>query len=290
MKSRSTNTPVQPSITAYIIISIAGFLIAAGCIYYYVHYILGNVSEQVSQKIFYIILVVFGISASAMVFGAMNSYGVLKGEQFSTKFRLAGPVVGVVLVVVGGFYLPKGTNNKQSLSVRAINESQTPIAGGKITLYFAHYTRDGLFDDKGLAVFSDIGEDELAGPIKFDIICDGYSRRTFDTLLKTFATIQVMLPQTKMIHISGKVVTATEMPVAGVVIMADGTKFFGTSVTDGSYSFDITGYSVGNEINLVSSHKDYIDKTKVLKPDRQNMTGVDFVLQPLERLPPSRHQ
>jgi hypothetical protein len=281
MKPRSAHRTAQPSITAYIIISVAGFLVSGACVYYYVHNVLGNVSEAASQRIFYIILVVFGISSSAMVFGAMNSYGVLKGEQRSTKFRLTGPVVGVVLVVLGGFYLPKGAMVRQPLSVRLVNQALSPIAGGRIILYFPNYTRESVVDDKGLALFSDISEDEITSRVKFDIVCDGYMRRTFDTLLKTFSPIQVMLAEAGIIHISGKVVTAAEIPIPDVVVMLDGTKFFGKTVTDGTYSFDITGYKVGDELSLVSSNKDYADKTKTVKIDRQELSRVDFVLQPL---------
>jgi hypothetical protein len=281
MKGSRTTPPKQLSATAYILISAAGFFLSLLCVYYYLHYVEGNVTEQVSQKIFYIVLIIFGISASALIFGAMNSYGVLTGEHLATKFHLTGPVVGVILVVVGGFYLPKGAA-RQTLSITAVNEQHIPVARGKVTIYFPHYTREQSFDNNGQAVFSDINEDELTGKIKFDITSDGYSRLTFDTLIKTFASIQITLSQMRVIHISGKVITAAESPITDVVLMVDGTRFYSKSITDGSYSFEITGYSIGDQVNLVTSHKNYVDKTKTLKIDRQEMTGIDFVLQPLK--------
>jgi hypothetical protein len=63
--------------------------------------------------------------------------------------------------------------------------------------------------------------------------------------------------------------------------MVDGTRFYGKSITNGSYSFDLTGYLIGDQVNLVTSDKDYKDKTKNLKIERQDMTNIDFVLQPL---------
>jgi hypothetical protein len=272
------------SIAAYIGISAVGFILSGFCIYYYLHFIQGNVTEQVSQKVFYIILILFGISASAMIFGAMNSYGVLTGEQLATKFHLTGPVVDVILVVAGGFYLPKGPG-KDTLSIRAVNEQHIPVTNGKVTLYFQHYTREQTFDDKGLALFSDINEDELSQKIKFDIISDGYSRLTLDTLLRTFASIQVVLQPAKAIHISGRITNADEMPISDVTVMVDGTRFFGNSITDGTYSFDIFEYSIGDEINLVTSNPRYKDKIRVHKIDRQEMKDIDFVLQPLRPSP-----
>jgi len=280
MSRSKTNTPKQPSIATYIIISAVGFLLSIFCVYYYLHFIQGNVTEAVSQKVFYLILILFGISTSALVFGVMNSVGVLKGENTGTKYYLTGPVVGVVLVVLGGFYLP-GNPAKQILSVRVLNEQHTPVTNGKVILYFSHYTREQFIDDKGSAVFSDISGDDLTDKIKIDVTSDGYSRLTFDTLLKKPAPIQIILSQTRVIHISGKVTNADEMPISDVEITVDGTKFYGKSITNGTYSFELTGYLTGDEINLVTSHKNYKDKTMNLKIDRQQMKNIDFVLQSL---------
>jgi hypothetical protein len=281
MNKSQSNTPKQVPIATYILISVAGFLISIFCVYYYLHFIQGNVSEEVSQQVFYLILILFGISASAIIFGVMNSIGVLKGEYSGAKYYLAGPAVGVVLVVLGGFYLPRNPA-KRVLSVRIMNQHHLPVTNGKVTLYFSQYTRDQLIDNTGLAIFSDINPDDLHDKIKLDIRSDGYSRLVFDTLLTNPAPIQVTLAETKLVHISGKVTDANEMPISDVVIMVDGTKFFGKSITDGSYSFDIMDFSPGDAIDLVSSNKLYKDKTRNLKIDRQDMEHIDFVLQPLK--------
>jgi hypothetical protein len=252
------------------------------CIYYYLHYIQGNVAEQVSQQVFYLILILFGISASAIVFGVMNSIGTLKGEYSGTKYYLTGPVVGVLLVVLGGFWLPHN-QGKGTLSIRVMNERHLPVTNGKVILYVSQYTREQLIDKTGLAIFSDINPDELRDKIKLDISSDGYARHMFDTLLKNPGSIDVILTEMRLIHIAGKVTDADEMPIPDVAIMVDGSRYFGKSISDGSYAFDIVDYSIGDVINLVSSHKAYRDKTKSLKIDRQEMTNTDFVLQRLQR-------
>jgi hypothetical protein len=269
--------------STYIIISCVGFFVSILCVYYYFHSIENNVTEQTSQKAFYLVLILFGISASAIVFGAMNSYGVLKGRKLGTEFQFAGPAVGVILVVLGGFYLPKSAK-QETISIRVLNEQNIPVTNGKVILYFSHYTREQLIDDKGSAVFSDLKDDDLASKIKFDIQSDGYSRLVFDTFLKNFATIQLSLTHARVIHISGKVTNADEMPIVDVEVVADGTRFYGTTITDGSYSFDLFDYSIGDKVTLVTSRKDYKDKTKLLTIDKQDMTNVNFVLQSTCRL------
>lgn len=266
------------SIATYITISAIGFVISFFCIYYYFNFIQGSVTEQASQKAFYLVLIVFGIATSALIFGAMNSYGTLRGKKFDTEFQFAGPVVGVILVVLGGFYLPKSLT-QQTLSVRVVNEKNIPVTNGKVILYFLHHTREEFINDKGLAIFSDINEDDLTGKIKLDIKSDGFSRLTFDTLLKNFAPLQISLSQLGVVHISGKVTNADEMPIVDVDILADGTRFYGTTITDGSYSFDLFDYLIGDKVKLVTSRKDYKDKSVMLTIDRQDMTNVNFVLQ-----------
>lgn len=267
-------------ISVYILISAVGFLVSIFCVYYYLHSIQGNVTEQVGQQVFYLILILFGISASAIVFGVMNSVGTLRGEYSGTKYYLTGPAVGVVLVVAGGFWLPHSAG-KGTLSIRVMNEKRLPVTGGKVVLYVSQYTREQMIDNTGLAVFSDINPEELHDKIKLDISSDGYTRQTLDTLLKNPGAIQITLTEAKRIHIAGRVTDPDEVPIPDVVIMVDGTRFSGKSITDGSYSIDMTDYSIGDVVELVSSNKAYKDKTKSLKIERQEMSNTDFVLQKL---------
>ena len=93
-------------VSGYSILAGIGFVISFLLVYYYLKYIQGKVSEEVDQRIFYMILIFFGISVSAIVFGVMNTYAVLTGKQQNLQLKMTGPGVGVILVVLGGLYLP----------------------------------------------------------------------------------------------------------------------------------------------------------------------------------------
>jgi hypothetical protein len=279
-RTKSTAQKNLP-VSSYILISVVGFVVSLFCIYYYLNHIQGNVSEGVSQKIFYLILILFGIAASALIFGAMHSFGELSGQKMDTKFKFAGPVVGVILVVAGGFYLPKSAT-QQTFSVRVMDEQKTPVTEGKVTLYFSNYTREQAIDKNGTAVFADIDEDDLSGRLKVDVTSDGYARLLVDTAVNGFAPLQIIVKQNRKVRVSGQVTDADDMPIKEVEVMVDGTRFFGRSVSNGTYSITLTGYTPGEEITLITSHKEYKDKTKPLKITRQEMLNVDFVLQPLQ--------
>ena len=281
MNRTKSSAQKQLPVSTYIIISVVGFIVSLFCVYYYLNYIQGSVSERVSQKVFYLILILFGIATSALIFGAMNSFGELSGQKLDTKFRFAGPVVGVILIVTGGFYLPKSAA-QQTFAGRVVDERKTPVTEGRVTLYFSRHTREQAIDKNGTAVFADINEDDLSGKLKVDVASDGYTRLVIDTAVNGLAPLQVMLVQNRKVRVSGQVTNADDMPIKEVEIMVDGTRFFGRSVSNGTYSITLTGYTPGEEITLVTSHKDYKDKIRPLKITRQEMLNVDFVLQPLQ--------
>ncbi len=267
-------------VNTYIIISVIGFLLSLFCLYYYLHYIQGSVSEKQGQKVFYIVLIVFGIAASAMIFGVMNSYGAISGERMNTRFQFTGPAVGVILIVLGGFYLPQSAG-AQTLSVRIMNEQGKPVTNGKVVLYFLHHTREQTIDNAGTTVFSDINEDDIESKLKLAITSDGYAPLTIDTLLTKFDPLQITLVQNHTVRISGQVTDADDRPIKDVEVMVDGDRFFGHTASNGTYTFTVTDFAPGDEITLVTSHAAYKDKTRPLKIDRQEMTNIDFVLQPL---------
>lgn len=277
-------TPGQKSspVSVYIAISIIGFIVSLLVIYYYLQYIQGKVSEQVDQKIFYLILILFGISASALVFGVMNSYAVLKGEKLDTKYKFTGPVVGVILTVLGGFLLPKEPADK-IITIRVFDEKNSSLTQGEVKLYLPGYIRSQSIDNMGQSQFTDIPENIMLNKIRIDISSPGYLSRSIDTILQSSsAPIQVTLSRSHSINISGRVKNAGEVPIRNVEINVDGTRFNATSISDGTYFLRLTDYSVGDNITLTTSHGDFEDKIITLRIVSPEMQNVDFILNPID--------
>ena len=103
--------PLQKPVaaTTYMLIAAASLIAAVGIGYYYFNFMKQGGTEKMDDRIFYLVLVLFGMAASALIFGIMNSYASLKGIQSNVTYKFTGPVVGVILTVIGGFMLPKGT-------------------------------------------------------------------------------------------------------------------------------------------------------------------------------------
>jgi len=268
------------SVATYLIISGASLIGAIAIGYYYFHFMKQSGTEKMDNQVFYLVLVLFGIAVSALIFGIMNSYATLNGVQSNVTYKFTGPVVGVILTVLGGFMLPKGSSD-QLLSVRVFDQDKKPVTRGNVSITFPHYQRQTSISDDGIVVFPEIPNDQLRNKIIINVSSDGYSPKTIDTLLSDFGPIDVTLDQAKVIRISGTVKDAGDNPIRDVEIQVDGTPYAAKTINDGSFNIPIPGYHFGDRITLVSSHPAYEDKSKEFDIESGEIDKIEFVLNPI---------
>jgi hypothetical protein len=276
--ARSFQNQVSP--TTYIIISVVSLVAAIGIGYYYFHTMMHTSNEKMDDRVFYLVLVLFGIAASALIFGIMNSYASLQGIQANVTYKFTGPVVGVILTVLGGFLIPKGSSD-QFLTVRVFDQNRNPVTRGEVTLSFPHYQREASINEKGMVVFPDIPFDQLRNNIIISVVSDGYTNITLDTLLSNFNPINLMVSQAKIIRLSGTVKDAADRPIRDVQVVVDGTPYATSTINDGSFDLPIPGYHFGDRISLVTSHPAYEDKEKAFDIESGAINKIEFVLNPL---------
>ncbi|MEO6814867.1 MAG: carboxypeptidase-like regulatory domain-containing protein [Ginsengibacter sp.] len=271
----------KPVATAtYLIISVVSLIAAFVIGYYYLHFMKQGGTEKMDDRIFYLVLVLFGMAASALIFGIMNSYASLKGIQSNVTYKFTGPVVGVILTVIGGFMLPKGSTD-QFLSIRIFDQDKNPITRGEVTLSFPHYQREASVNEKGLVIFPEIPYDQLRSKIIINVVSDGYASVNIDTLLANFDPINLTLSQARIIRISGTVKDAADRPIKDVDVAVDGTPYTSKTINDGSFDIPIPGYHFGDRITLVTSHPAYEDKIKQFDIESGEINKIEFVLNPL---------
>lgn len=275
-----TSKPVSVSI--YLLISAVSLIAAIGVGYYYFQYLKQSGNEKTDDQVFYLVLIMFGIAVAALIFGVMNSYASLKGIQSNVTYKFTGPIVGVILTVLGGFMLPKGTTN-QILSIRVSNQDNQPVTRGNVTITFPHYQRSAAINSEGLVVFPDIPDEQLRNKISINVVSDGYTNVSLDTLLSNFDQINLTLSQAKIIRISGTVKDAADRPIRDVEVQVDGTPFAARTINDGSFDIPITGYHFGDVITLITSHPLYEDKTKKFTIESVEIDQIEFVLNPVPK-------
>lgn len=268
------------SVSTYLIISGISLIVAIAIGFYYFHTMKQSGTEKMDNQIFYLVLVLFGIAVSALIFGIMNSYASLNGVQSNVTYKFTGPVVGVILTVLGGFILPKGSTD-QFLSIRVFDQDKNPVTKGNITITFPHYQRQSSINNDGLVIFPDIPNDQLRNNIIINVVSDGYANVTLDTTLSNFNPITISLSQAKVIRISGTVKDAADNPIRDVQVQVDGTPYSTRTINDGSFDIPLPGYHFGDRITLVTSHPLYEDKSKEIEIESGEIENIEFVLNPV---------
>jgi hypothetical protein len=193
---------------------------------------------------------------------------------------VVGPGVGVILVVLGGLYLPQKPPER-NVTIRVFDWKKNPVTQGDVKIYLKEYIRTQSIDKMGQALFGGIPADMLENKMKVEVSSPGYATQVYDTLLKSSKPLELVLPLTTVVIISGKVKTAAEMPIKGVEINVDGTRYYAVSITDGSYNLRLEEYTLGDEITLTTSHKNYEDKTISLRINSPEITNQDIFLNPV---------
>lgn len=117
--------------------------------------------------------------------------------------------------------------------------------------------------------------------MKIEVSSPGYATKYYDTLVINSKPLELILPLTTVVYISGKVKTAAEIPIKGVEINVDGTRYYANSITDGSYKLRLEEYTLGDEINITTSQKDYEDKTISIRINSPDMKNQDIFLNPI---------
>ena len=64
-----------------------------------------GIGEASEKRIYYVLLIVLGMAGCALVFGAMKATASFRGQRFGAALELGGPVVGLFLLPIIGFWL-----------------------------------------------------------------------------------------------------------------------------------------------------------------------------------------
>jgi TIR domain len=190
-------------------------------------------------------------------------------------------ILGVIILfglVVAKFFI--GGTSRGNVVIKVADRQKKSVEQGQVKLHIGDYTFSRSINSEGEAVFSDISGKSV---IQVEVTSPGYTKYMADTVVPSNRMIELVLSQLRLIHITGRVKTAAEMPVKNVEVSVDDTKYYGNSLTDGTYSIQLKDYTIGDRITMTASgNKDYEDKIVLLTITEPDMT-VDFVLNPFHR-------
>jgi len=286
--SSQGDNPAEPmpvnrkAITIYSIVAGIGLIVLFVTVNYYLHNIKGNGDDEEGHDHFYPVLILFGIATGALIFGVMNTYAVVKHQWQDLKFKIGGPVAGLFLILSGGFFLHRH-HTERIINIRIYDWKKNPITDGDVKIYLNEYIRTQSIDKMGQALFTGIPAEMAGNKMKIEVSSPGYATKRYDTLLVNEKPLELILPLTTVVFISGKVKTAAEMPIKGVEINVDGTRYYAMSITDGTYNLRLEEYTLGDEVNITTSHPDFEDKTISLRISSPDIKNEDIFLNPAKK-------
>ncbi len=265
-----------------VLMATAGLVALLLLVYYYVFYFKDSGNGAPNRQLFYLLLFCSGISVGILVLGLMKVYAVIGGERIPSRFKFASPAVGLLLVIFGGLYLPSGAT-EATITVRIFDWKKNPITQGDVKIYLPEYIRTQSIDKMGQALFTGIPASVAKTNMKIEVSSPGFATRSFDTLLVSSKLLELTLPFTTVVTISGQVKTAAEMPIKGVEIDVEGTRYYAMTITDGSYTLRLEEYTLGDEIKLTTSHKNFEDKTIKFTINSPDIQKKDIFLNPITK-------
>jgi hypothetical protein len=255
----------QPmSAKSYALIALVGLGIAVGLLVFYIAEVPRLVQTGTGDKVFYLLLIPWGLASAAFLFGAMRSYARLTGNPFGNAIELGGPVVLFCLVVVGGFKLvPPAQDPTFDLTVRVHGEdSPSPmIDNGKITLELDTVRRLESIDAAGEANFKGVPVAYRASTLRILPQVDGYVSEWQSVKLEGKALdLSLVKEAAPIVTFNGSIYPAPENPDA-VKVLVDGQSEMASPDEFGRFSLKVSGRN-GDRVRVkvfVSKQLEYDD-------------------------------
>ena len=279
-KRTGTSAPVEPPPPpprSYknIVLASAALVAALVCLYLY-----RQQEQSISSSMFYLLLLVFSLSISVFTIGLLNSFSWLKNQAPSFLQKLLAPAVGLMVFIAGIIFISPAPAEK-NLTIRLFDRNRNPIKLGEVKIYLPEYVRTQSIDQVGQALFTGIPSNSFRNKMKIEINSPGYAGRVLDTVLHNCKILEFTLALTPVVFISGLVKTAADIPIRGAEVTVDGTRYYALSISDGSYNLRLEEYTLGDEINITTTHKDFEDKTFLLRIQSPNMQEKNIYLNPI---------
>jgi hypothetical protein len=228
-------------------------------------------SSQVAQRsVFFVLLVVLGLLAAAVLFGMLRSHARWKGKVLNGMLELGGPaVVFVGLIILGAPYAPKDTGK---LVVRLYDTQKKAVAIGRIQMHIGAWASPFLDAEPNLKEFvvDEIPSKYVGRPVSLEADVPGYQPVRLNSAYPGSGLIEINLVEKPDVCDSrGTVSTDAGRRFESVDISLAGGK--GTGSTNKFGQFEISlATPCGRSVDWTTRFGDRIESgTTVLSNDMQ---------------------
>lgn len=191
---------------------------------------------------YYLVLLPLGLAVAGFLFGAMRSFARYRGEHFGGTLELGGPIVGFVLVVLGGFLLPPpAANFPLTVYVHGPAGPQDLVKGaqGSVLLYLGTEPKKRKIEEDGQAFFQEIPANFRGQKVNVGLDADGYELAEPGREYHLDGTSLYLPVRRKPVRIFGGIQDDGGNPIAGARISIEG--FSGKTNQDGHFDLALPG-------------------------------------------------
>lgn len=254
---------------AYVIIALFGASLGIALLLFYVYQAPRLIEGGTTSQVFYVLLILLGLSCAAFLFGAMGSYAQFSHKQLGTSIELGGAVVVFCLVVVGGFRLiPQVESFDLTVRLHEADSRGNLITAGKVFVDLDSDHRTGEIDSKGEANFKEIPQKFWGTQIKIHPQVEGYEETSIPVTVKSKSrTIDLELKREQPLSMLRGTIVLPPGPKKQIKLFVDGAKGEGQADDLGRFEFSVKGKE-GEVIRL----KVYADG-QVVYDDYQTLPG-----------------
>jgi len=251
--------PAPVSASSSAIMSAVSGLAGIGLLLFYVAKVPTLVSAGADSRVFYALLIPWGLCAAAFLFGALRSYASYSGSTVGNHLVLGGPVVLFALVVAGGFQLVPSAP-LHDLTVRVASKTEPLIATGSVILEIGNNRLVEPIGGKGEATFKSASTAGV-GSIRVLPRVPGYAQEWQAVKIPPYEiSVELKKPPVKL---AGHLIPPPQ-PTDVVEILFDG-RDLGRAHADGTFEFTLAGDAQASGIIqvLVNGKRRYNDVEEI---------------------------
>jgi hypothetical protein len=195
------------------------------------------------QQVYYLVLVLMGLTAAGFLFGVLQSSAEWVGEIWGGTLRLSGSVLGAALVVIGGYYfIPKATFFPLTVYVHGEGGSQDIVLRntGRVVLKLGPEMIPEGIGENGQAVFPRIPADFRGQQVPGWVESDDYEASNTTVTIAGSNVDLIVKKKIKHFKLAGTVLDEQGNPLPGVHIAVPVYRLEETTTTDGRFEFQVT--------------------------------------------------
>jgi hypothetical protein len=214
-----------------------------------------------TEHIYYLVLVLIGLTAAVFLFGVLPSSATYRGRVFGGTLRLSGAIVGAALVVVGAYvFVPKTSTFPLTVYVHGKEGPQDVLLrnSGRVVLELGPERRAEPIADNGQAYFPAIPANFRGQDVPAWVESEEYESVDPRAKHRLDGTNLHLVVQRKVVHykLGGTVSDSAGNPLAGVRIILP--EFHAEGQTDDQGRFDLEVVAGGQRmVELVAQKQGY---------------------------------